>query len=195
VRIPLLSFTPFPLRQYQRASSSTRSLGIQNLRCNRQARFQALSALDRQVRRIDFPILVFAVVYLNFDHHHKAHYRNANAPLLSLEQPAGVFTTVPQIFEAGLAKSPDGPCLGRLALISTSPTITYGDKYEWMSYTQVEHKRRNVGSATWRMFKSGGGSCGPDVGSEGTLETVGLWMANRPGMCVSTAKLPLRRLA
>ena len=81
--------------------------------------------------------------------------------------------TLHEIFETGLAHSPNGPCLGRRPVISKNP-VKYAPYYTWETYTQVDQRRRNVGSALdflWQQGRAGGGD----------LPTVGLWTQNCPG--------------
>lgn len=82
--------------------------------------------------------------------------------------------TLPEIFEAGVAYSPDAPCLGYRPLLSTQP-LKFAPYFVWETYGKIDERRRSVGSALelfWQQGRAGGGD----------LPTVGLWSQNRPGV-------------
>ena len=72
-----------------------------------------------------------------------------------------------------MATGADRPCLGWRPRISSNP-LKFANKYEWLSYAEVNERRLNLGSAIEALFRSGhaGG---------GELPTVGIWCQNRPG--------------
>ncbi|KAG8812318.1 hypothetical protein FRC18_003011, partial [Serendipita sp. 400] len=101
-----------------------------------------------------------------------AHYRNAVFPDLVKPGAPGVPSTTHEIFEAGLARSPRGACLGVRPLVSSNP-LKYADAYVWQTYEQVHKRKCDLGSAIeglWRAGKAGGSE----------LPTVGVWCINRP---------------
>jgi hypothetical protein len=85
----------------------------------------------------------------------------------------GVFTTLPEVFDAGYALSKDSTFLGHRPVASKSP-LKYSDHYVWQTYAEVDERRRNLGSAIHALFENG------TVGG-GEYPTVGLWSPNRPG--------------
>lgn len=100
-------------------------------------------------------------------------YRNAIFPDLVRPQPGESALTLHELFLSGMAVGADRPCLGWRPQISTNP-VKFANKYEWLSYAQVNERRLNLGSAIEALFRSGraGG---------GELPTVGVWCQNRPG--------------
>ncbi|KAF8509544.1 acetyl-CoA synthetase-like protein [Gautieria morchelliformis] len=99
-------------------------------------------------------------------------YRNAAWPeLLNFDSPHSR-RSLPEIFESGLAHSPNAPCIGHRPVISTTP-LKFAPYYSWQTYTEVDERRRNLGSALeflWQHGRAGGGD----------LPTLGLWSLNRP---------------
>ena len=81
--------------------------------------------------------------------------------------------TLPDIFDLGLKLSRDGNCLGHRPAVSTNP-LKFADHYEWLTYPQVDERRRNVGSAIHKLFNDG-------ILGGGEMPTVGIWSHNRPG--------------
>lgn len=77
------------------------------------------------------------------------------------------------MFDTGLALSKDRNFLGYRPKLSTNP-VKYADHYVWQTYTEVDARRRAVGSALASLFQQG-------VLGGGEMETVGLWSQNRPG--------------
>ncbi|KAF8516910.1 acetyl-CoA synthetase-like protein [Hysterangium stoloniferum] len=99
-------------------------------------------------------------------------YRNAAWPeLLNYDSEQGK-RSLYEVFQAGLEHSTNEPCLGHRPIISTNP-LKFAPKYSWETYSQVDERRRNVGSALellWQQKRAGGGD----------LPTVGIWSQNRP---------------
>ncbi|KAG8905292.1 hypothetical protein FRB99_000265 [Tulasnella sp. 403] len=101
---------------------------------------------------------------------HTAHYRNSKWTDLKGDYAP---TTLPKLFESGLAQARDLPFLGHRQVTSTEP-LTFANEYTWQTYGQVDKRRRAVGSAIDALFKSGKLPAGPD------FEGVGIWALNRP---------------
>lgn len=80
-----------------------------------------------------------------------------------------------QIFEDGLKVGREREFLGHRSIISTNP-LKFADRYEWITYGEVDEKRRYIGSAMHSLFSK------DEVGG-GEYQTVGIWSANRPGIC------------
>jgi long-chain acyl-CoA synthetase len=101
-----------------------------------------------------------------------AHYRNSAWPELITLDNNPAFRTLDEGFAHGLSVSRNKPFLGHRPLVSTSP-LKFADQYVWMTYAEVDERRRNVGSAIeglWREGKLGGHE----------FATVGIWSHNRP---------------
>lgn len=81
--------------------------------------------------------------------------------------------TLDEIFETGLKAGKDREFLGHRPIISTSP-LKFANNFLWQTYSQVDVRRRHVGSALASLFQKG------ELGG-GEYETVGIWSANRPG--------------
>jgi len=99
-------------------------------------------------------------------------YRNGAWPELLNYDSLQARRNIPALFESGLAHSPNEPCLGHRPVISTEP-LKFAPYYSWQTYTQVDERRRNLGSALdflWQQGRAGGGD----------LPTLGLWTTNRP---------------
>ena len=92
---------------------------------------------------------------------------------VDLDTP-GVFTTLPEVFDSGYAVAKDSAFLGQRPVISKNP-LTYAHHYVWLTYAEVEERRRHIGSAIHTLFENG------TVGG-GEYPTVGLWSSNRPGI-------------
>lgn len=93
--------------------------------------------------------------------------------------------TAQDIWNSGLTKSADQPCLGHRPLISTNPT-KYDNKYHWLTFKQVDERRRALGSTLHQWFASG-----KLVRTESGYECVGIWSVNRPGTLLSTFAFPV----
>ncbi|TFK88691.1 acetyl-CoA synthetase-like protein [Polyporus arcularius HHB13444] len=98
-----------------------------------------------------------------------AHYRGSAFPYVTLESP-NVFTNLVEIYDEGFQRAKGGPFLGTRPIISTNP-LKYADYHEWQSWTEVDARRRALGSALHKLFQSG------RVGG-GDLPTVGIWSKN-----------------
>lgn len=85
--------------------------------------------------------------------------------------------TLPDVFEFGLKLSRDKPFLGHRPQISSNPP-KFANHYSWVTYAEVDERRRNLGSALHRFFADG-------VLGGGDLATVGIWSQNRPGTRVN----------
>ena len=86
-------------------------------------------------------------------------------------------TTLDQLFNDSLQTRLDSPCLGRRLVISTNP-LKFAPSYTWLTYGDVDLKRRYIGSALHSLFQQG-------VIGGGQLQTVGIWAPNCPGMSQS----------
>lgn len=106
-------------------------------------------------------------------------YRNAIFPELISPQLGHNALTLHEIFLSGMASGAHRPCLGWRPQISTKP-LKFANKYEWLSYAQVNERRLNLGSAIEALFRS-------DCAGGGELPTVGVWCQNRPGARVYSA--------
>ena len=82
-----------------------------------------------------------------------------------------------QLFTESLQVGLDSPCLGRRNVISTNP-LRFAPTYTWLTYGDVDLKRRYTGSALHSLFQQG------SLGG-GELQTVGIWAPNCPGMSQS----------
>ncbi|KAG8873474.1 hypothetical protein FRB97_006723 [Tulasnella sp. 331] len=82
--------------------------------------------------------------------------------------------TLPDLFESGLSQSADRPCLGHREVVSVEP-LKYADEYSWQTYTEVDVRRKAVGSGIHNLFQSGRLPPGQD------FQGVGIWAVNRPG--------------
>lgn len=82
------------------------------------------------------------------------------------------------------------PCLGCRPLLSINPP-TYASEFVWLSYEDVDKRRRDIGAALVQHFKRLGGAkkardveivneAKDDMGL--AMDTVGLWGANSVGM-------------
>lgn len=90
------------------------------------------------------------------------------------EKTPNSLTTLDQLFNDGLQIGLDSPCLGRRQVISTNP-LKFAPTYTWLTYGDVDLKRRYIGSALHSLFQHG-------VIGGGQLQTVGIWAPNCPGM-------------
>ncbi|KAF9453282.1 long-chain-fatty-acid-CoA ligase [Macrolepiota fuliginosa MF-IS2] len=100
-----------------------------------------------------------------------AHYRNGIWGLLDENIPNRLLT-LDQVFEDGLSVGRERQMLGYRPVISTNP-LKFANRYEWLTWGEVDDRRKYVGSALHSMFRRG------EVGG-GEYETVGIWSANRP---------------
>ncbi|KAG9025800.1 hypothetical protein FRB95_009774 [Tulasnella sp. JGI-2019a] len=81
--------------------------------------------------------------------------------------------TLPDLFESGLSQSADRPCLGHRELISVEP-LKYASEYTWQTYTEVDERRKALGSGIHNLFQSGRLPPGQD------FDGIGIWAVNRP---------------
>ncbi|PPQ64003.1 hypothetical protein CVT24_009377 [Panaeolus cyanescens] len=99
------------------------------------------------------------------------HYRNGIWGLVDENTPNSL-VTLDQIFADGLKNGKNAPFLGHRPIISTNP-LKFAPSYSWITYGEVDTRRRYVGSALHALFKSG------EIGG-GEFETVGIWAPNCP---------------
>ncbi|KAF9052692.1 hypothetical protein BJ165DRAFT_1442019 [Panaeolus papilionaceus] len=100
-----------------------------------------------------------------------SHYRNGIWGLIDENTPNSL-VTLDQIFLDGLKNGKDAPFLGHRLKISSNP-LKYAPAYSWITYGEVDLRRRYIGSALQSLFKSG------EIGG-GEFETVGIWAPNCP---------------
>ena len=93
------------------------------------------------------------------------------------EKTPNTLTTLDQLFKDGLQAGLDSPCLGRRHVISTNP-LKFAPTYTWLTYGDVDLKRRYIGSALHSLFQQA-------VIGGGQFQTVGIWAPNCPGMSQS----------
>ncbi|KAH6905799.1 long-chain acyl-CoA synthetase [Coprinopsis sp. MPI-PUGE-AT-0042] len=98
-----------------------------------------------------------------------AHYRNAVWGLVDEHTP-GVLATLDQCWEEGLRIGQNRDFMGWRPRLGPGK---FANHYEWMSYTQADIRRRQIGSALHKLFHDG--TLKGDV-----YDTVGLWSPNRP---------------
>ncbi|CAK5264705.1 unnamed protein product [Mycena citricolor] len=101
-----------------------------------------------------------------------AHYVNAMWGLLDPAEHR--LKTVADIFISGMSLGKDRPLLGHRPVLSKKP-LTFANRYEWLTYGQVDVRRRNLGSGLLQLFSDPASGVGG-----GELETVGIWSINRP---------------
>ncbi|KAI0374775.1 acetyl-CoA synthetase-like protein [Pilatotrama ljubarskyi] len=100
-----------------------------------------------------------------------AHYRGSAYPFVTLESP-NVFTNLLQIYDEGFRRAKGGRFLGHRPIISKEP-LKYAEYHMWQTWTEVDARRRAVGSALHKLFETG-------VLGGGDLPTVGIWSKNSP---------------
>lgn len=83
-----------------------------------------------------------------------------------------------QIFEDGLKVGRERDFLGHRPVVSKDP-LKLANHYEWITWGEVDDRRRYIGSALHSLFNKG------EVGG-GEYDTVGIWSVNRPGMSCLT---------
>ncbi|KAF8905973.1 hypothetical protein CPB84DRAFT_1813952 [Gymnopilus junonius] len=88
------------------------------------------------------------------------------------ERTPNTLTTLDQIFSDGLKAGKDRQFLGRRSIISTNP-LKFSPTYTWLTYGEVDVRRRYVGSALHTLFQNG------TLGG-GEFQTVGIWAPNCP---------------
>ncbi|KAF9567606.1 acetyl-CoA synthetase-like protein [Agrocybe pediades] len=100
-----------------------------------------------------------------------AHYRNGIWGLIDENTP-GILNTLDAIFLDGIKIGRDRPFLGRRNVISTNP-LKFAPTYSWLTYGEVDTKRRYIGSALHSLFEKG-------ILGGGEFNTVGIWSQNCP---------------
>ncbi|KAI0755282.1 long-chain-fatty-acid-CoA ligase [Daedaleopsis nitida] len=98
-------------------------------------------------------------------------YRHSQFPFETLDTP-GAFTNLIEVFDEGLRRSKGGRFLGHRPMLSKKPP-TWANYHVWQTWPEVDARRRAVGSALHRLFRT------KELGG-GTLETVGIWSKNCP---------------
>ncbi|KAL1950764.1 hypothetical protein VTO73DRAFT_5888 [Trametes versicolor] len=98
-------------------------------------------------------------------------YRHAQFPLVTLGTP-GVYTNLNELYAEGFRLGKGRPFLGHRPILSKKP-LQYANYHVWQSWTEVDARRRAVGSAMHKMFQSG------ELGGR-ELDTVGIWSKNCP---------------
>lgn len=81
--------------------------------------------------------------------------------------------TLDQIYAVGLNTGKDRNFLGHRPIISTDP-LKFAPTYSWITYGEVDVRRRYIGSALHALFQKG------ELGG-GEFQSVGIWAPNRPG--------------
>ena len=90
---------------------------------------------------------------------------------MTLQSPE-TFTTLQEIFEAGLRRGADEDCLGHRPLLSANP-VKYSPQFVWQSWGTIDARRRALGSGLLKLFEDG-------IIGGGDLRTVGIWSKNCP---------------
>ena len=97
----------------------------------------------------------------------------AQFDLVTLDTP-GVFTNLLEVYDEGYRRSKNRPFLGHRPVLSKKP-LQYANYHVWQSWSEVDARRRALGSAVYKMFQAG------ELGG-GDLDTVGIWSKNCPSM-------------
>ncbi|TFK29789.1 long-chain-fatty-acid-CoA ligase [Coprinopsis marcescibilis] len=100
-----------------------------------------------------------------------AHYRNGVWGLIDEHTP-NTLTTLDQVWADGLKVGANREFLGWRPIISQNP-LKFAPTYSWLTYSQVDVRRKYVGSALHTLFQKG--ELAGDV-----YPTVGIWSQNRP---------------
>ncbi|KAI0831191.1 acetyl-CoA synthetase-like protein [Trametes gibbosa] len=100
-----------------------------------------------------------------------AHYRGSAFPFKTIDEP-DTFHDLVEIYDEGLRRGKGGRFLGHRPVLSTNP-LKYADYHVWESRTEVDARRRAMGSALHKLFETGA------LGG-GDLPTVGIWSKNCP---------------
>lgn len=95
---------------------------------------------------------------------------------MTLDTP-GVYTNLNEVYAEGFRLGRGRPFLGHRPILSKKP-LQYANYHVWQSWTEVDARRRAVGSAMHKMFQSG------ELGGR-ELDTVGIWSKNCPSTCYS----------
>jgi len=99
------------------------------------------------------------------------HYQNGVWGLIDEKTP-NISMTLDQLFTDSLQVGLNSPFLGRRNIIATNP-LKFAPTYTWLTYGDVDLKRRYIGSALHSLFQQGA------IGG-GELPTVGIWAPNCP---------------
>ena len=89
------------------------------------------------------------------------------------EHTPNSLVSLDQVFNVGLKIGKDREFLGYRPIISTNP-LKFAPAYTWLTYGEVDLRRRYLGSAIHTLFQKG------ELGG-GEYDTVGIWSPNRPG--------------
>ncbi|KAI0637080.1 acetyl-CoA synthetase-like protein [Trametes polyzona] len=100
-----------------------------------------------------------------------AHYRGSAYPYKTIDSP-DAFTNLLEIYDEGFRRAKGGRFLGHRPVVSTEP-LKYADYHVWQTWTEVDARRRALGSAIHKLFETG-------VLGGGDLPTVGIWSKNCP---------------
>ncbi|KAJ3013260.1 hypothetical protein NUW54_g1642 [Trametes sanguinea] len=80
-------------------------------------------------------------------------YRDAaQFELVTLDTP-GVFTNLLEVWDEGFRRSKGGPFLAHRPVLSKKP-LKLANHYEWQTWTEVDARRRAIGSAVHRMQRN-----------------------------------------
>ncbi|KAH9890055.1 acetyl-CoA synthetase-like protein [Cubamyces lactineus] len=102
-------------------------------------------------------------------------YRHSQFDLVTLETP-GVFTNLLEVYDEGYRRSKNRAFLGHRPVLSKKP-LQYANYHVWQSWSEVDARRRALGSAVYKMFQAG------ELGG-GDLDTVGIWSKNCPNWLI-----------
>ncbi|KDR81465.1 hypothetical protein GALMADRAFT_239413 [Galerina marginata CBS 339.88] len=100
-----------------------------------------------------------------------AHYQNGIWGLIDENTP-NTLTTLDQIWADGMKAGKNRHFLGHRQIVSTKP-LKFSPSYTWLTYGEVDTRRRYIGSALHSLFQSG------KLGG-GEFDTVGIWAPNSP---------------
>lgn len=95
------------------------------------------------------------------------HWRFTDKPLLTCLDPEVL--TVDALFESSAEAFPNRPCLGTRAWIPA--TRSWDTKYRWMTYGEINKRRKNFGAGLVEVHKG--------IGYPKDKYGVGLWSQNR----------------
>ncbi|KAH9854117.1 acetyl-CoA synthetase-like protein [Lenzites betulinus] len=98
-------------------------------------------------------------------------YRGSHFPHKTLAEP-DAFQHLVEIYDEGFRRAKGGRFFGHRPVLSTQP-LKYAEYHVWQTWTEVDARRRAVGSALHKLFETG-------VLGGGDLPTVGIWSKNCP---------------
>ncbi|KAF8332328.1 long-chain-fatty-acid-CoA ligase [Cantharellus anzutake] len=78
------------------------------------------------------------------------------------------------VFNSGMLHGANNRCLGWRKLISKNP-VKFAPTYSWLTFNEVDQRRRYIGSAITQWFQDG-----KLVKGDQGYEAVGIWSINRP---------------